>query len=259
MASIAAFRRRVRQALGLVGVDATRAVDVVSQSPRFVRDAIAYQRANREASFPLRFDSILPVLSDAKESAGTASGQYFHQDLWAARKIFARKPARHVDVGSRVDGFVAHLLVFMPVEVIDIRGLSSDVDGLSFVQADATNLAGFADGSVDSISSLHAVEHFGLGRYGDPIDPQGWRHAMTALARVLAPGGRLYFSVPIGRERLVFNAHRIFSPRTPLGAVPSLRLVSFSAVDDDGHLVTDADPEQFKDAHNSCGLFEFTK
>ena len=79
-------------------------------------------------------------------------------------------------------------------------------------------LARFADGSLESLSTLHAVEHFGLGRYGDPIHPDGWRRAAEALARVLAPGGRLYFSVPIGRERLVFNAHRVFSPERCLRA-----------------------------------------
>jgi hypothetical protein len=227
--------------------------------PRFVGDALAYARGARDERFPLRLGSIFPILGEAEGDAGTARGAYFQQDLWAARKIFERRPPRHVDVGSRVDGFVAHVLVFMPVEVIDIRPLANAVRGLTFTQADATNLERLATGSVPSISSLHAVEHFGLGRYGDPIDPQGWRAAVAALERVLAPGGRLYFSVPIGRERVVFNVERVFSPRTVLGAFGALRLVSFSTVDEAGELVEDADPARFVDGYDSVGLFEFTK
>ncbi len=58
-----------------------------------------------------------------------AGGHYFHQDLWAAKKIFKRRPMTHVDIGSRVDGFVAHLLVFMPVTAVDIRYLDSNIEG----------------------------------------------------------------------------------------------------------------------------------
>jgi hypothetical protein len=56
---------------------------------------------------------------------------------------------------------VAHVLSFMPVSVMDIRPLTSNVPGLTFVQADAINLLGISDGSVESLSSLHATEHFG--------------------------------------------------------------------------------------------------
>lgn len=253
---------RLRQALQLAGVNATQLGDLVTGLPRYVRDARAYAAARGgRGRFPLEPTSLYPIVSDYRESAGLASGHYFHQDLWAAQKIFARKPPKHVDVGSRIDGFIAHLLVFMPVEVLDIRPLESNLQGLTFTQEDATTMARFASGSVDSLSSLHAVEHFGLGRFGDPIDPDGWSKAMRSLARVLAPGGRLYFSVPIGRERLVFNAHRIFSPRTVLDtfAEAGLGLVSFSAVDDAGDLVPDTDPARFEGAHNTCGLFELTR
>ena len=251
--------RRAGQAMKLLGVDPARAAELAAHMPRFAREALAYRRAAEGGRFPLDVRSIYPMVSDYGDQAGAASGNYFHPDLWAARKIFARRPTRHVDVGSRIDGFVAHLLVFMPVEVIDIRPIESKVPGLTFVQEDATTMARFPDASVESLSSLHAVEHFGLGRYGDPIDPDGWRRAMAALARVLAKGGRLYFSVPVGRERVVFNAHRVFAPSTVLDAFRGLELVSFSAVDDAGDLVEDADPELVSGAHMACGLFEFTR
>jgi hypothetical protein len=141
---------------------------------------------------------------------------------------------------------------------MDIRPLTSPVVGLSFIQGDATNLEGIEDSSVESLSCLHAVEHFGLGRYGDRVDPEAPFSAIRAMARVLSFGGRLYLSAPIGRERLEFNAHRVFDPYT-LIEVSGLSLVSFAGVDDAGSLLLGADPGEFSDARYSCGLFEFTK
>lgn len=225
-----------------------------------MRDARAYRDAPRtDKSFAFAWDEIQPMLADFTAPAGSAAGHYFHQDLWAARRIFAAHPSAHVDVGSRVDGFVAHLLTFMPVTVVDIRPLESDVAGLTFVQGDVCAMPMFADASVESLSSLHAIEHVGLGRYNDPIAPDAWRKALSECARVVAPGGRFYFGTPVGRERLNFNSGRVFDPRTIIAAVPCLRLTSFSAVDDTGVLIESAEPAAFATADYACGLFEFTR
>ena len=255
---VGAALHRTYRALQLLGTDPYRAYEVMLNAPHFIHDLKVY-REFADSKFPLSLGSIYPVLSDFRQQAGMASGHYFHQDLWAARKIFASKVTRHVDVGSRVDGFVAHVLSFMPVEVVDVRPLESRVPGLTFRQEDGTQLTSFADQSVISLSSLHAVEHFGLGRYGDKLDADGWRRGMRALSRVLAQGGKLYFSVPIGRERVEFNAHRVFAPETVLETFSDLSLVSFSAVDDNGDMMPNADPQVFRDARMACGLFEFTR
>ena len=227
--------------------------------PAFLRDLNKYRRMNNYPTFKFRLADAFPILSDKIESAGSAEGHYFHQDLWAAKKIFARRPVSHMDIGSRVDGFVAHLLVFMPVTVVDIRPMESTLSGLTFLRDDATELGQLETDSVDSISSLHAAEHFGLGRYSDPVDPQACFTFMRAMRRVLAPGGRLYFSVPVGRERVEFNAHRVFSPKTVLDTFSGLELVSFSFVGDDGCLYEDVNPLQLPESDLACGLFEFTK
>ena len=227
--------------------------------PSFLNDLYRYRAMNTSPTFRLSLTEMFPILSDRKDAAGVASGHYFHQDLWAARRIFKRRPAEHIDIGSRMDGFVAHLLVFMPVTVVDIRRLGSNLADLHFLQDDATELGQMDDNSVDSVSSLHAAEHFGLGRYSDPIDPMACFKFMSALQRVLAPGGRLYFSVPIGRERVEFNAHRVFAPKTVLNSFSSLRLVSFSFVGDDGQIYEDVDALRIPECELACGLFEFTK
>src|SRR5260370_42408254 len=127
----------------------------------------------------------------------------------------------------------------MDADVVEARPPTSSVDRLRFIRADGARLAPFGDGTVESISSLHAVEHFGLGRYGDPIDPNACHDAMRSFVRVLKPGGWLYFSVPIGSERLEFNAQRVFAPHTMIKSLNDLDMRSFSAVDDQGDLVTD--------------------
>lgn len=193
------------------------------------------------------------------DAAGVAGGHYFHQDLWAARRIFVHRPASHLDIGSRLDGFIAHLLTFMAVTVVDIRPMASTIPGLTFFQDDATELRNLASDSIVSLSTLHTAEHLGLGRYSDPVDPMACFRYMAALQRVLAPGGRLYFSVPVGRERVEFNAHRVFAPQTILHQFSGLELLSFSFVGDDGALYEDQDPLQLPVSELACGLFEFVK
>jgi SAM-dependent methyltransferase len=133
------------------------------------------------------------------------------------------------------------------------------LDNLHFIQSDATDMNDFSDDSLDSISSLNVAEHFGLGRYGDQIDPRGSVKFMRSLQRVLAPEGKLYFSVPIGKERVEFNAHRVFSPDTVLSTFDELELISFAAIID-GNLNMSVTPEELGDKEDgyNCGLFEFT-
>jgi SAM-dependent methyltransferase len=218
-----------------------------------------YQRLNTDPGFRARWSYSWPILNEAGQEAGIKNWVYFHQDLWAARRIYRRRPPCHIDIGSSVDGFVAHLLVFVPVCLVDIRPLAREVGGLSVITDDATELRTFETGSIESLSSLHAAEHFGLGRYSDPIDPDAWRRFAKSLQRALAPNGRLYFSVPVGRQRVVFNAHRIFDIQTILDAFDVLEVVSFSFVEDNGRFHENITPEQSRALGGGCGLFEFTK
>lgn len=226
---------------------------------RFLSDLQAYRKADGQDSFRLSLSHLYPILSDYADAAGTAKGHYFFQDLWVAQQIYAAKPGIHLDVGSRIDGFVAHLLTFMPVTVVDIRPLQSEIPGLTFHQADGTSLNMTYPSGVPSVSSLHAVEHFGLGRYGDPVDPSGWKKGARTLLSLLAKEGTLYFSVPIGRERLEFNAQRVFAPKTILTEFQELKLERFAAVDDSGNFHVDTSPSEFSNSNYACGIFVFRK
>lgn len=162
--------------------------------------------------------NFMPCLHDRYSEGGATQSEYFWQDLLVARAIYAAKPVKHVDIGSRVDGFVAHVASFRDCEVFDVRPISTTVPGVVFRQADLMNPASLpttmGGNYCDSLSCLHAIEHFGLGRYGDPVNPQGYQRGIANMAQLLEPGGTFYLSTPIGQERVEFNANWVFDPRS---------------------------------------------
>lgn len=201
-----------------LGIDLIKTLRSIRGSVRYIRDLLRF-RSGYAGNLEL-----LPCLHDWYEEGGTTKSEYFWQDLLVARKIFAAKPDRHVDIGSRVDGFVAHVASFREIEVFDIRPITTSIPGVVFRQADLMNPAGITN-YCDSLSCLHALEHFGLGRYGDPIDPKGYESGMRNMARILCLGGVFYLSVPVGYERVEFNAQHVFSPKTIVDIAASNQLL----------------------------------
>ena len=201
-------------------------------------------------------EDIHPCIHD-KTQTTEFDRHYFYQDIWAFKKICAAKPKLHVDVGSRID-FVGFLTAVTNVTFIDIRPLMADLDNFDSRKGSILSMP-FENNSVHSLSCLHVAEHVGLGRYGDPLDPFGTKKSCRELSRILANGGNLYFSLPVGRPRLCFNAHRIHAPHQIIGYFADLDLCGFSGIDDDGRFVKDAEIEQFESMNYGCGLFHFTK
>lgn len=199
---------------------------------RFIqRDLETYTALNTRESFRYIEEKRLFCGRDKYAEAGCVN-TYFFQDLWAARLVGRHRPTNHFDIGSRIDGFIGHLLSFLDkVTLIDIRPLEIPIPGVEFVQADAMNLNTIPDGSIESLSALCSLEHFGLGRYGDPIDPEGCFKAFDAIQRKIKPGGFAYISVPVGWEHLEFNAHRIFYAKTIAGSFDKMNLVEYSITD----------------------------
>lgn len=222
----------------------------------------------QEGSSIMRFPFGTPYrcLEDRFSKSGNASGHYFHQDLLVARRIFVNGPLVHVDIGSRVDGFVAHVASFRKITVVDIRTLGSNIPNVDFIQADVSGdiEAGLVD-YCDSLSCLHALEHFGLGRYGDPVQYDGYLTGLENIHRILRRQGKLYISVPIGPLRIEFNAHRIFSIEYLLKLFNGrYRLDYFSYVDGRGDLhenaeMTENDITENFGCNYGCGIFEMTK
>jgi SAM-dependent methyltransferase len=204
----------------------------------------------------IAFRDLFPCLDD-RTATTSFDTHYFYQDIWAFRKVLESGAPEHVDVGSKID-YVGFLTAVTKVTFIDIRPLHADLANLTCKPGSILSMP-FPDDSVPSLSCLHVAEHVGLGRYGDPLDPLGTVKACRELARVLAPGGNLYFGIPVGKPRVCFNAHRIHSCEQILVCFEGLRLVEFSFVDDAGRFIVDADRTSASAAKYGCGLFHFTK
>jgi len=111
-----------------------------------------------------------------------------------------------------------------------------DLDNLISKQANLTSLP-FENNSIESLSCMHTVEHIGLGRYGDKLDPNGDLKAIKELKRVLSVNGNLLFVVPIGKPKIMFNAHRIYSYNQIINYFNELKLKEFSLVTDSGKFI----------------------
>lgn len=239
-----------------IGID-VRKIASLRYLPQFFRDKRAWLKQGGMIT------NNYMILSDYGDSAGTAKGHYFHQDLIVSNLIYEHNPNRHIDVASRIDGFVAHVASFREIEVMDVRPLAqSEHKNIRFVQADL--MAPQDVGMTDSLSCLHAIEHFGMGRYTDPLDVDGHNKGIKNLVDIVSPGGRLYISFPIGdRDAVYFNAHRIFAPTTILShpsISQNMRLLRFDFVDDAGNLHPDCEVDSVETGTEyGCGIYTFEK
>ncbi len=200
---------------------------------------------------------LFPQIFDKDPKSHTFDKHYVYMDRWAFKEILQTKPAEHVDVGSSIR-FLSMATTVTHVKFVDIRPINLDFSNFECITGSVLQMP-FSNDSVNSLSCLHVAEHIGLGRYGDPLDPLGTFKACAELKRILAPGGRLYFASPIGRTATYFNAHRIHDPEVFIKYFSGLKLLNFSAINDKGNFIENADYHNFKDASYSCGCFVFTK
>ena len=251
-----------KKTLNLFGIYPKKLFKSLSEIPKYIKDIVKFKRKNNEITNGINIERLYPCLNDRKKSAGTL-GQYFKQDLHVAKKIYVSKPEKHVDVGSRIDGFILCLASFRKVEVFDIRELKIDEKNVNFNRVDVMSEKGIPKNYCDSLSCLHTVEHFGLGRYGDKILPDGHLIGLNNIKKTLKKGGKLYLSVPIGQTRVEFNAHRVFSVEYVMDHMTDgMSVEELSIIDDDGVLRTNVEPKnakcEFGDSYG-CGIFEMKK
>ena len=209
--------------------------------------------------FPVLWQNRFPCLED--NTANTAFDRhYIYHVSWAARIIALTKPVLHIDISS-ILYFSSIISAFVPVKYYEYRPADLCLDNLESCTADLLNLP-FPNDSVSSMSCMHVVEHIGLGRYGDPLDPDGDLKAIAELTRSLSPGGNLLFVVPVGKQKLAFNAHRIYTVEKVISYFPSLKLIEFALIPDNqniGGLLRKAEPTLADQQTYGCGCFWFNR
>ena len=210
-----------------------------------------------DGRFALRAWQLYPCLND--KTVGTVfDAHYLYHPAWAARILAQTKPDKHVDISSTLN-FCTMLSAFVPTEFYDYRPAGISLSNLKSDQADLTDLP-FADNSLKSLSCMHTIEHVGLGRYGDKINPQGDLQAVSELKRVTAPGGDLLLVVPVsGEARLQFNAHRIYRYDQIINLFDNFELINFSLVDDNKNFINKASEFEADKQRWGCACFWFRK
>lgn len=244
--------KKMANALLIVGFDVHKFYKNVKNAKKFLSDRKTWKNSGG------KIDSYFPILTDYGAQAGSAQGHYFHQDLIVAKEIFRQSPRRHIDVGSRVDGFVAHVASFREIEIIDIRPIEIG-HGIKFTETDLTKPH---RDKADSVSCLHALEHFGLGRYKDDIDPSGHFSGFRNLVELVEDGGMLYLSFPVSSNpRVEFNAHRVLSTTEIFEweGAQFLDLEKYWLIDDSGQPKQGAEPSDSFPLRFGCAIYAFRK
>lgn len=230
----------------------------VKKRVRYWADYFQFKWAFTSKRFSLSLHDRYPCLNDNTQDSHFEP-HYLYHPAWAARIIARINPSYHVDISSSLT-FCTMLSAFIPVKFYDFRPAKINLTNLSCDSADLTSLS-FPDNSIISLSCMHTLEHIGLGRYGDPINPDGDLVAMAELQRVLAQDGNLLIVVPIGKPKIMFNAHRIYSYTQILEYFAKLNLVEFSLIPDFGEprIIYNATKSDGDKCNYGCGCFWFKK
>ena len=234
-------------------IDGNKFIASLLGIPAYLRDLIKFSIKSKKWLINL---DLYPIL-DEKTKITSVDYHYLYQQIWVFNEVNKLKPKNHYDIGSTYQ-MSCYLAGITKAHFIDLRPIEADIDNLELLKGDIENLS-FENNSLESVSCLHVIEHIGLGRYGDKLNVNGPELACKELVRVIEPGGYLYLSTPIGRERICFNAHHVFNPKTILDYCKELKLVEFSMVDDEGNLHRNTKIEEYQEKEYSLGMFKFLK
>ncbi len=199
-----------------------------------------------------------PCLKD-KNTTTSFDKHYIYHTAWAARKLQEIGPPEHIDISS-LTYFSTIISAFVPIKFYDYRPAPIKLNNFSCQHTDITQLP-FEDNSIFSLSCMHVVEHIGLGRYGDPLDVDGDLRAIAELKRVVSKNGYLLFVIPVGKARIMFNAHRIYSYSQVIEYFYDFELLEFTLIPDQSSegLIMNATEEQSDIQNYACGCFMFKK
>ena len=225
--------------------------------PLFVKDFLYYKKHSDKKIY---WKDRYPLLNEKSSQTGFDK-HYVYHTAWAAKVLKEISPKLHIDISSDIR-FVTMISAFIPIEYYEYRAAKIDLENFSSKSADIVNLP-FEDNSIDSLSCMHVVEHIGLGRYGDKLDPEGDLKGINELKRVVKEGGDLLFVVPIASSsKIIYNAHRVYSRDDVIELFNGFKLEEFVLIpdsDSSGSLIKNPDDALLQTQSYGCGCFWFKK
>ncbi len=235
-------------------------LNILFRFPIFLKNFIFFKFLDKFHRFLMRWRDCYPCLNDNNPTANF-DRHYIYHTAWAARILAKTLPQQHIDISSSLY-FSALVSAFVPIKFYDYRKTDIELTNLTSGKADLLSLP-FSENSIPSLSCMHVIEHIGLGRYGDPLDPDGDLKAIQELTRVLSPKGDLLFVVPVGGQpRINFNAHRIYSYEQIISYFKELELIEFTLICESpqtGGFITHPSTKLLQQQRYGCGCFWFKK
>jgi len=169
---------------------------------------VSYSRNLAEAKKNKLGFRVFKVMVD--ESGSHPGNHVDYECAFASHHIARITPQKILDVGSyRL--WIIGLLANYSVVTVDARERKTYLTNEQAITCDAKDIK-YPSNSFDVVTSLCAIEHFGLGRYGDEFDLSADKTAFEEMVRVLRPQGHLIYTTTITRAdpSLAFNAARTY-------------------------------------------------
>ena len=227
---------------------------------KFLFQYIQIKRVS-DCRFEILLKDLQPFIFDATNET-IYDRHYIYHTAWAARRLDGINPDIHHDFSSSLY-FIAIVSSNHKINFYDFRKANLQLSNVQTYTADLTNLVNIRDGELSSVSCMHVLEHIGLGRYGDGIDPQGDLKAINELKRVVKIGGYLLIVIPIGaKAKIKFNANRIYTNSQIMEYFKDFELINSTLITDydhQVHLINNPNKSDYVIQEHGCACYHFKK
>lgn len=250
------YLRKINHFLNLIGINLKK-IFFLKNLIKYLNHYLLFKKLGGKVK------NFYPMLDDFNDDAASIKNHLFHSDLLTSQKVYEKKPEKHLDIGSRIDGVIAQIASYRNLDVLDIR----DVDihphkNINFVKKDLLQIKVLNDvDKYDSISSIGCLAHIGLGRYGDNIDPNGYKKAIKAISNLAKKNCNIYILTPVGKKGVEFNSHQIFDADQLIEEfkINSFNLQEFHLINDVGNLILNSKIKDSLNLNFGGGYFVFQK
>jgi len=201
------------------------------------KEAIKFNELTNEQKNNFSLNNQIPFREWYFNEINVNVSHLYDQPVYETLKLKAKK--RETNYYGQTDRWLYHALVDFPIygksvliigslmpwyesialehhcsscTVVEYREQNKILPGIKYIKTEQLK-----DEKFDCIFSISSYEHDGLGRYGDPLNPNGDIESMSSIQNHLHDNGIMFLAVPVGKDEVVWNAHRVYGKiRLPL-------------------------------------------